>query len=1098
MASAPREDLPDNAGLSPQSGGGRLPGGPFELVDNVEYGNHEQALEWLAGHYSGPLSVATGYVGLEGLDSLAQITAERPGGGRLLIGAAPSSEALTGPVSETVASRFEQSVAALRRERDFSAFPAARRTVLERVSRFVESDGVEVRRYVQRFLHGKAYAIGELDESGSVAGPGAALVSSANLTRGGLVANLELGMVHYQPNVVGMTLAWYRRLWDQARDYRGELLDLLRPPALESDPKTVFLRALLELYEDDFDHDAMPVTEDNALTAFQQDGFTRAKRILDRYGGVVYADGVGMGKTEVGMHFVREHAGEQGQHILIISPAQLRDGLWKQRLSEANLPGTVISYQELAQDRQLSRDGGRRVLPVNKDVYRLVVIDEAHAYRNTGNTWYAALDRLMGGAPKRLLLLTATPVNNSLWDLHSLFLLFGRHDGAFASEPLRIPSLRKFFADAGASDPERLSETKLFPLIDALTVRRDRAFIQEQYPNQRFADGTVVQFPAPELQERRYDLDKAHPDIVRAMAAGIGALTMARYRPSAYRTDVPAETAAETALAGLMQSQVLKRFESSWYSALKTVQKMRNANLLLLHTLKERGGIPAAEVVQAAVEDMDDDFSSAGLAAEALAESEGWVPAERFRDNFLTDLKKDADRLGEMATLLEELEEQTDPKVEALRALMAETPSQKMAIFTTFQDTAVYLKGLIENDPTLLKGRSWTVVIGSETDANARTRELERFCPESVNGQPGFTPPDGEVDVLLSTDVLSEGQNLQQAQAVLSFDMPWNPQRVVQRNGRVIRLRSPHKTAYLYTLLPTKGDLNPLLRLEAALQAKILAANVSVGMETPVLAGVDPESQIYADLDDYVSRLSDGDSSLLDDQDVSGSAFAGEMFRAHLHRAAAEEDVNRLLDLPWGIGAAFVSQSLRLSEPTVFFACRTRRDERYWRIVSGSGTILHREVLPILRLIDPQDRPGCPVPADVDLERLFAVAAADICEEHNALLDPENTASALPASQRWAQDILRSPDAVLAGEEERYAAADQALSAGRNNLVRRDLSDLRRQYANGAMSLADCAQRIVEVVEHYGLRPVDPPEPTQPIIENHLGVVCYQVVLPAR
>ena len=87
--------------------------------------------------------------------------------------------------------------------------------------------------------------------------------------------------------------------------------------------------------------------------------------------------------------------------------------------------------------------------------------------------------------------------------------------------------------------------------------------------------------------------------------------------------------------------------------------------------------------------------------------------------------------------------------------------------------------------------------------------------------------------------ILSEGQNLQQAQAVLSFDMPWNPQRVVQRNGRIIRLRSPHDTAYLYTLLPKQGDLDRLLKLEAKLQAKIMAANASVGMETPILADVE-------------------------------------------------------------------------------------------------------------------------------------------------------------------------------------------------------------------------------------------------------------------
>ena len=109
-----------------------------------------------------------------------------------------------------------------------------------------------------------------------------------------------------------------------------------------------------------------------------------------------YADGVGMGKTEIGVQFVREHTRDLGQHVLVISPAQLRDHLWQQRLSEENLPGTVVSYQQLAQDRQLSPSSNRRVLPVNKDVYRFVIIDEAHAYRNVDNTWYAALDRLMG------------------------------------------------------------------------------------------------------------------------------------------------------------------------------------------------------------------------------------------------------------------------------------------------------------------------------------------------------------------------------------------------------------------------------------------------------------------------------------------------------------------------------------------------------------------------------------------------------------------------------------------------------------------------------------------------------------------------------
>ena len=1069
------------------------PDGPYELIDNQSYGNHRQAVAWLAEHYPGSLHVATGYVSLEGLDAIASVWADRAHPVRLLIGATP--EALAGPAGETVADRFAQSVAALRRQRDFSAFPAARRAVLERVTRFVEADGVEVRRYVRRFLHGKAYVIGDLNAAGTPSGPRAALVSSANLTRGGLVDNLELGMVHYQPNIVGMALAWHGRLWDEAQDFREELLELLRPPSLESDPQTVFLRALLELYGDDV-HDDAPAPEHHALTAFQRDGLARAKRILDRYGGVLYADGVGMGKTEVGVRLIREYTQDLGQHVLVVSPAQLRDRLWQQRLAAANLPGEVVSYQQLAQDRQLTGPGGRRVLKVHKDVYRLVVIDEAHAYRNVDNRWYAALDRLMGGTPKKLLLLTATPVNNSLWDLHNLFLLFGRHDAAFAEDPLRIPSLRQFFAEVGASTTADLSEAHLFPLIDALTVRRDRAFLKQRYRHERFADGTPVRFPEPELHERRYDLDTAHPGIVQAVEAGIGALTMVRYRLSAYRTDTQAASASQEALAGLLQSQLLKRFESSWYAALRTVERMRNGTEALLRVIAERGMVPPPDAVKdvAGAVEADDPFLTPDLIDEALAGAGEGIPAEKFNDQFVAGLQHDQRLLTDMADRLARLRAAPDPKLAGLKAVMAATPARKVAIFTAFQDTAAYLQERIEQDPDLLAGRAWTAVLGSETGADARTRELERFCPESVRGEPGFRPDGGEVDVILSTDILSEGQNLQQAQAVLSFDMPWNPQRVVQRNGRIIRLRSPHETVYLYTLLPTQGDLERLLKLEATLQAKITAANASVGMETPVLAGVGSESQIYADLHTFADRLATGDATLLDEQaGDSGSAFAGELFRAHLRRAAEEGEVQRLRGLPWGIGAAFVPQAPTLTEPAVFFACRTRADERYWRVVSQSGDVLSREDLPMLRLIDPRGRAGCPIPAGLDLERLFAAAAADVRATHNALLDPDKRFASLPASQRWALDVLRSPDAP-AGDE--YDRGDQALSVGRNNVVRRELSALRREHDAGRMSVADCARRIVQIVERFGLRPVAAPRAPTPITEDDVGVVCYQVVLP--
>lgn len=1056
----------------------------YELVDNATYGKHGEALKWMAVNYSGQLNVATGYVGLEGLDALAGIASER--GGRLLIGAEPSPQRLVGP-TETISNGLEKSVAALRRERDLSAFPAARRAVLERISDFIRSDAVEVRRYAKKFLHGKAYIIGDLGDAGPTK-PGAALVSSANLTAAGLFANLELGMVHYQPHVIGMALVWYQQIWDDAEDYKANLLDMLLPPPLEGDPQTIFLRALLELYGD-FDQ-ISSAHERHTLTAFQQAGLDRAKRILDMYGGVLYADGVGMGKTEIGIELIREHTQKLGHHALIISPAQLRNGLWERRLREENLPGKVVSYQELARDRQLSTNSDKDALTVNKDVYRLVVVDEAHVYRSADNKWYSALDRLMGGTKKSLLLLTATPVNNSLWDLHNLFLLFARHDGAFANKTPRIPSLRKFFDDAGASDPEHPSETKLFPLVDALTVRRDRAFVEKEYPEEMLPGMVPVRFPRPELHERRYDLDRAYPGIVQDVAAAIDCLTMARYRPSSYLLDEQEESGSEATLAGLIKSQMLKRFESSWHAALKTARRMLAANADMADAIEEAGMVPSSSIIKEMARGARFDSDAID---QAVGDSDDWIPAEAFNERLLPDVRQDVAILKGMIANLERLGRGPDPKLEAFGSIMAETPSDKVAIFTAFQDTAEYLVERIRADPGLIGGRKWISVIGSEASPDMRSNALERFCPESAGGGNAPFLSDDEVDALISTDILSEGQNLQQAQAVLSFDMPWNPQRVVQRNGRIIRLGSKHDTAYLYTLLPKQGDLDKLLRLEARIRAKIMAANAAVGMETSVLAGVSSESRIYNDLSKFTGRLSGGDATLLDGGEDGGSAFAGEMFRSRLQRAAAEGEIKRLRDLSWGMGAAFARVSPDLTEPAVFFACRTRNDERYWRMVLRSGTILYRDDLPMLRMIDPQGRPGVPIPADMDLEGLFEVAASDICDEHNSQV--EGWSTMLPASQRWALDILRNPDVP---DEKKYDDADSALSAGRNALVKRELSRLRRDRAEGNLSLVECAERIAGVVEKFGLRPVGEPKATMPASKDDIGVVCYLVVLPAK
>ncbi len=928
-----------------------MPGRPY-LLDNQGDGTlHADALSYLLDDFAVDhgLSIATGYVNLGGLHHVATAVANGRTV-RLLLGVSPTP----GLGSQVPVSRFELALEGLRADRDLARFPPSRAAAkLVDLDEWLNQPEVEVRRYTDRFLHGKAYLFGNQDDAR------AALVTSANLTGGGLFANLELGLVQYDPQVAQQAVAWFDLLWNEAQDFKTDLRRLLFPDVGLLDPRDIYLRALLELLGLEDDQPDGPTLTALELTAFQVDGFQRALRIIEQHHGVIYADGVGTGKTEIGLALIEEYALHRGLHALVVAPAQLVS-YWEERLDQTRLPAQVISYHQLAADEQLVRPGtanARRHLHSDKDVYRLVVMDEGHALRTPDTTWYRAASRLLGGQQKDLALLTATPINNGLWDLYHLVMAFAHHDRAFASHG--IPSLRRLFLRAGANerDPENLNPDVLFSLADMVSVRRDRRFIEQHYGNETFPDGTPVSFPTPDLSTERYDLDASYPDLVQTITSHIEHLTMARYRPSSYRLD-DQETRREAVLSALLQSAVLKRFESCWYACLLTLDRMIAAHNMFLDAWDQGLVLSGDALREAAALDLDETGLSEWI-SETLDETDT-EPVSRFRPEYRGDVAVDRDRLEAAAAALRSLQATNDPKLALLRRLLAEVPSQKVVVFSAFADTVRYLD---DHLPDLVDGRDRVTVIGAETSPDERTDLLARFCPETVV-RPGYEPPEGEVDLMLGNDVLSEGQNLQQAAAVISYDMPWNPQRVVQRYGRVVRLKSPHHDVSLITMLPEQGDLERLLQLEAAIRRKIVAAR-PYGMEIEVMDGdVDEEIQTYA------RRLAGGDVSLIDEPDTAGvpQALSAELLRAELRRAGSEGELNRVQELPWGVGAAFAqgSEVPSVGPPGVFFACRTRNGERHWRYLSSEGDIASAPPV-ILRRISPGQAPGVSDPP-IDLE----------------------------------------------------------------------------------------------------------------------------------
>ena len=1061
-----------------------LPGRPSVLDNLSPDGGHADALAYLVSDLAGhDLSVATGYVNLGGLHELATIAGpDRPL--RLLLGAQPDP----GLGAELPALSFDQQLAVLAGERDLSRFPPSRAAErLQEVERFLASPSVEVRRYTTRFLHGKAYLFG------NGADPRAALVTSANLTAAGLRHNLELGLVDYNVAPSGAAIAWFDRLWAEASPFKDELRRLLFPGVDLVDAETVYLRALLEIYGEEIAGGGEGEPRAVPLASFQRDGYERARGILDRHGGVVYADGVGTGKTAIGLAFIEEYALRTGHHALVICSAQLKRE-WEGHIVRTRLPAQVISFQELASDEQLAPRARRpqRRLAVGKDAYRLVIVDEAHALRNEDTTWYRAMERLLGGERKDAVLLTATPVNNGLWDLYNLVMLFARHDRAFAS--IGVPSARDLFVRAGANerDPENLDPDALFPLADAVSVRRDRRFIVEHYPGERFPDGTEVRFPEPRPETRRYDLDVAHPGLFDEVVAAIDALEMARYRPSAWLVE-PEEDQAEAQLGGLLQSGLLKRFESCWAACLATVERMIAAHSAFLAAWDgARGHVPSKATLRDAARS---DVGEAGITAwvaEQLETDADARPATDFEPEYGDAVEADLRQLQGIRDRLSELSPEDDPKLAMLRELLDGTPAKKVAVFATYGETVRYLH---EHLPAQPGGRDRVTVIGGESAPDERSALLARFAPRTVV-RPDYVPPEGEVDLLLSTDVLSEGQNLQQAQAVISYDMPWNPQRVVQRNGRVIRLLSPHDEVYLTTMLPEPGELEQLLKLEARVRAKILAAGI-YGMESEVLDGIETELRSYAE------RLVEGelDQAGEVEEDGASGAFIGEESRARLARARQEGELRRVEELPWGIGAVIRPPTWRArGRPGVFFGARTRampgaaRGYRYWRFVELEGEeALLASDLEILRRIDPDGADELPGAAGVDLEGAWRRAAAEIVAEHNRRADPRAAQESIGSAQRFALDLMRDPYVVLPPGAD---TAAEALSVERSSAVRRRLNEVRTELTDERLTRNEAAAAVVALVEELGLRPVRLDELPREISEDDLGVVCWMAVLP--
>jgi superfamily II DNA or RNA helicase len=774
-----------------------------------------------------------------------------------------------------------------------------------------------------------------------------------------------------------------------------------------------------------------------------------------------------------------------------------------------------MSYEELI--RNIENSEKLETTRQRLDEFALVIVDEAHNLRSAGTQRSEAMKTLLAGdIAKDLVMLTATPVNNSLFDLYNLISFFQTSDAAFASDG--VPSLSKYFKNANAMDPDDLNPDSLFTVLEQVAVRRTRRFVKNHYAGDYIVVNGVRQtitFPTCTVNRLDYALAEDVPGIFEqlttALAGGLnretgddhshGRLRMARYTQSQYLLTGDSET-YETQNAGLLRSGLLKRFESSGHAFRKTVEAMIESHEHFLAAL-ERGWVLRGDALKEWSTSDSDDLSH--LMDDDTADAS---PVSLYSYETLhAHVKEDLSILKSIHASAVVLDAGKDDKIEVLvkelsaiarkSAEQGVSPSdqrnrRKVIVFSYFSDTVDYIYNKlverINKTPELHVFRDRIVRISGKDAPQHRDRLIANFAPDSVcNGA-----ADDLYDVVVSTDVLAEGVNLQQAKHIINYDLPWNPMRLVQRHGRIDRIGSSHDEVFMHCFFPDE-QLDAFLNLEEILHRKLKqAASVGVGK---VLPGIDGSENVITETREIIEQLRQEESLVFESGGLGG--LSGEEFRQRLSTAFQSDAVKEhVLSLPWGSGTG-----MKAPMNGFVFCARIGDHEQPWfryvpcspdfdveRDAEGNPTVVRDTISALSYTMPPtaEEPQYLSENAQNKVYDAWTAARGDILKDWLFRSDPRNTAPQIPKTMRDVAAFVRAHGHVLGAEEETLY---QALQTPYSNVIQREL----RTILNSTDYSTD-ESRVIAIrnkAEQLRLKPAPLPDPLPEIGMDDIRLVTW-------
>ena len=697
---------------------------------------------------------------------------------------------------------------------------------------------LEMRMYVDAPIHAKVYIMRkDMDKTPDTYG--SVITGSSNFSEAGLQNNLEFNVELKDSRDVQFALEKFEDLWAKSVPVTDEYIEAVEKKTwLRNDitPYEIYLKTLYEFFKEEINSDKDLLGDDllpdgYMKLQYQLDAVVQARKILETYNGVFISDVVGLGKTYICAMLAK--ALPKGKKLIICPPVLV--DYWKEVLLEFDVAAEVESLGKL-----------EKILDKGVDKFKYIFIDEAHRFRNQGTESFSNLHKICYG--KKVVLISATPINNYSSDIENqLYLFQPKHDSTI----IGLRDLEAFFKELHRKENKYSKGTQLYVdqlranseeirdrILRHVMIRRTRGEIMEYYKDDLEKQGLSF----PKLGSPipiAYEFDDDTNIVFNETVDVIKNFKYSRYKPLTYLKDTKKYAtllAAQHNMGGFMKSILVKRLESSFFAFKNTLARFQQSYEKFLE-MYDAGEVYISKKVD--VYDLLDSGDDDKLMKLVEEETVMHFKSTDFTEQFIKDLKWDLAKLKYLSDMWTNIS--FDPKLEQFKKELNENKKlvgNKKIIFTESKETAEYLERELRpifGDRVISYTGSSTMILKAAIEDSFNPKQKDR--------------DNDQFDVLVTTDVLAEGINLHRANALINYDLPWNPTRIMQRVGRINRVGTEYTEIFVFNFFPT-AQSSKHLQLKDRIMEKLQAFHDTLGEDFKYLSDEEQVSsqKLFQDL----------------------------------------------------------------------------------------------------------------------------------------------------------------------------------------------------------------------------------------------------------